>query len=81
MPIYEFKCLKCEEIFELLTLKNEEKTELKCPKCKSEDFERVLSNVSYSMNGSSGKGQGASAHSRKCSSGSCTTYDIPGPNK
>ena len=79
MPIYEFKCLKCNEFFELLVMNNDEETELVCPKCKSEKFERVISSTSYVMGNSSGQESKATVESKKCSSGSCTSYNIPGP--
>jgi len=78
MPIYEFKCLKCQELFELLLLNNDEQTHMQCPKCKSEDFERVLSTTAYSM-GTGSVDTGVNTQTRSCPSGSCTTYDIPGP--
>ena len=78
MPLYEFKCLKCNEFFEILVMRQEDQIEMVCPKCDSPEIERVLSTMSYSM--SSGDGQSAShTETRTCSSGSCTTYDIPGP--
>ena len=80
MPIYEFKCLKCDEFFELLVMKKEDEVALNCPKCKSEDFERVLSSTSFAMGDSGAPKSGASSQTRSCSSGSCTTYTIPGPN-
>ena len=79
MPIYEFKCLKCNEFFELLMMNSEEKIEMKCPQCKSDEFERVLSATNYNMSSGSGKQNGVSSQTRTCSGGSCTTYDIPGP--
>ncbi len=79
MPIYEFKCLKCEECFELLVMNSKEDLEMKCPKCDSEKFERILSSTNYSFGGSAGGEQGASTKTRTCASGSCTTYEIPGP--
>ncbi|MCP4693671.1 MAG: zinc ribbon domain-containing protein [Desulfobacterales bacterium] len=80
MPIYEFKCLECEEYFEMLMMKNEDQAEMKCPKCESESFERILSTMSYAMGaGAAGAQKGASSQTRNCSSGSCTTYEIPGP--
>jgi putative FmdB family regulatory protein len=78
MPIYEFKCLKCDEFFEMLVMGGKEEAELRCPKCKSENFERVLSTTNYAM-GASGS-PGVSSQSRQCGSGSCTTYTIPGPD-
>ena len=79
MPIYEFKCLKCEEFFELLLMNAEDQMEMKCPSCESENFERVLSTANYSVGGGAGKPKGATSQTRTCSGGSCTTYDIPGP--
>jgi putative FmdB family regulatory protein len=78
MPIYEFKCLRCEEFIELLVMNKDEEIELKCPKCASKDLERVLSSTNFSMGIGSGTGQGAKSQTRTCGSGSCTTYEIPG---
>ena len=75
MPIYEFQCLKCGKFFELLVMNKEEEVELKCPKCNCEEFERVISTTNYAM----GAGQtSVESQTRTCSSGSCTTYTLPG---
>ena len=81
MPIYEFKCLKCQEYFELLVMSQDEELELRCPKCGSEDFERIISTTSYVMGSGSGSSQKTSVKTRTCSTGTCTTYDIPGPSR
>lgn len=81
MPIYEFRCLSCNECFEILVLKKDEMIESRCPKCSSEDFERVLSKTCYAMGTGESKGTGTSAQTRTCSGGSCTTWDIPGPTR
>ncbi|MBU1183122.1 MAG: zinc ribbon domain-containing protein [Pseudomonadota bacterium] len=78
MPIYEFKCSKCSEFFELLLMNSNEEEELKCPKCGSDAFERVISTTNFAMGGSSGNKPSVNSQTRSCSSGSCTTYDIPG---
>jgi putative FmdB family regulatory protein len=78
MPIYEFKCLKCNECFEILFTSAQDTAELKCNKCDSQEVERVLSSTNFSVSGGSGS-VGASAQTRSCSSGSCSTFDIPGP--
>ncbi len=81
MPIYEFKCSKCEEFFELLVMKNDDDKEVKCPKCDSMEFERIMSSTNFSM-GSSNTGSsaksGVNVKERTCTSGSCSTYTIPG---
>ena len=80
MPIFEFKCMECEEFVEFLVMNNNDEHEIVCPKCKSEDLERVLSSTNYSMKSASGGGAGeqSSTQTRTCSGGSCTTYNIPG---
>ncbi len=82
MPIFEFKCQKCEEYFELLVMnKDDESKELKCPKCGAQSFERIMSSTNFNMKGSVGAGMsssGSNVQERKCSSGSCSTYTIPG---
>ena len=80
MPLYEFKCLKCNEFFEFLVIKQDDEMEMKCTKCQSEEFERVLSSTNYAMGagGSGGGATGMSAQTRTCSTGSCTTYNLPG---
>lgn len=82
MPIYEFKCLKCQEFFELLLINQNENVEMKCPKCGAEDFERIMSATNYAMGmpGAGGNSQ-PSAQTRTCSSGSCTTIDLPGHSR
>ncbi len=79
MPIFEFKCLKCEDFFELLIMSSDEETEMKCPACGSNNFERVISTTSHVMGDSAaGKSNGPSKQTRKCASGECSTYEIPG---
>ena len=76
MPIYEFRCLDCGHVFEFLKLKKEAE-EMKCPKCNSEEVERVLStvNVAKSVSGKS------SSTVKSCSGGTCATIDVPGPKR
>jgi len=80
MPLFEFKCLDCDDVFEILVMNNNDTVELACPKCKSENFERVLSTTNYSVNSQS-KGKSYNSQTRTCSSGSCTTYELPGYSK
>jgi putative FmdB family regulatory protein len=79
VPIYEFRCVKCSELFEKLIINTNEKVEIRCPKCKSEEFERVMSATNFNMG--SGKSNPKKAHStvKSCSPGnSCTTLELPG---
>ncbi len=82
MPIYEFRCLSCSHCFELLAVRQDDTTDMKCPKCDKEDVERVLSCVSYVMgSSSSGDSDRTKITSKSCSGGTCATIDIPGPSR
>lgn len=78
MPIYEFKCLECGAAMEILLMNKQEEVELACSQCGSGNLERILSAASHAVSGG-GHDSAASSQTRTCSSGSCTTYTIPGP--
>lgn len=81
MPIYEFKCSKCEEFFEVIVMGSDKKN-IGCPKCESEEFERVVSKTNFNMGGTVSKpSQGVQTQERSCSGGSCKTYTVPGETK
>lgn len=76
MPIYEFRCLTCGKVFELLKLKrDDEAIKMKCPTCGSPEIERVLSTVNV---GTSVRGSKTRATMKSCSSGTCGTIEVPG---
>lgn len=77
MPIYEFRCLKCHEIFEIIFSSSTDKNEMKCSRCGSREMERVLSATNYTM-GRSGSSPQANISTNICPSGSCSTLEIPG---
>jgi putative FmdB family regulatory protein len=82
MPIFEFKCLDCDKYLEVLVLNKQDEVEMACTHCGSGNLERILSTTHHTVSGDgSGQTNGSRAHSqtRTCSSGSCTTYTIPGP--
>lgn len=83
MPIYEFKCQKCDEFFELLVMGKNDEEDCKCPKCGAQSFERIMSRTNFNVSGgtsacAAGGNDGVGIQERTCSSGSCTTYTIPG---
>ncbi len=83
MPIYEFKCSKCEEFFEVIVMGADKDKEVACPKCESTEFERIVSRTNFTVGSSSGTGQPKTVQTqeRQCSSGSCKTYTVPGATK
>ncbi len=61
MPIYEYKCRQCGEKFELRLSFFHDKKSLKCPKCGSDNPDRVFSPflTGSSASGSSTSGGGS----------------------
>ncbi len=81
MPIFEFRCIDCGDIFEKLFIHSDEKVDLSCPRCKSESFERVVSRSNFSV-GASGGGTQAKFTTKSCGQANqCMTLDLPGPSK
>jgi putative FmdB family regulatory protein len=81
MPLYEFRCLKCNEVFEFLVVGEKDEMEMKCPHCESADFERVISTSNFAMGAGKGSPKRPQVESRQCSSGSCSTVTLPGYTK
>jgi putative FmdB family regulatory protein len=83
MPIYEFKCSKCDHFFEIIVMGSGKDETVVCPECQSAEFERVVSTANFAMGGSSGPNaaKGVTTQERNCSSGSCTTYTVPGETR
>ena len=43
MPLYEYTCRKCGETFsEVLTIKEHETKKVRCPKCQSEEVQKII---------------------------------------
>lgn len=81
MPLFEFRCLKCNDLFEILVMGKQDELDMRCPHCASEDFERVMSNTTYAMGGGTGQATKPAVQSRQCGAGSCTTVTLPGHAK
>lgn len=82
MPIYEFKCLKCQEYIEILVMGSDDKdVQMECSKCGHEELERILSTTNINMAPGGGSNSKVSAQTRSCSGGSCTTWDLPGHSR
>ena len=62
MPLYEYRCAKCDRISEFLVGVGKGKTEIKCEHCGSEEMIKVIS-ASFV---SSGKGIVGSQHGKTC---------------
>ena len=62
MPIFEYKCKKCNSKFEVLHKSSLNQEEVSCPNCQSKESQKLLSSFSAS---------GFSSSSSGCESGSC----------
>ncbi len=81
MPIFEFRCVKCGNIFEKLFTRSKEEVTMACPECDSDNFERVVSRTNYAMGVGPG-GKTPKMTTKSCGpSNQCTTLDLPGPAK
>ncbi|NWF52189.1 MAG: zinc ribbon domain-containing protein [Nitrospirae bacterium] len=80
MPIYEFRCVRCGHVFELLKLKKgDEEVVMRCPKCKSQNVERALSRIGGIRSRS--RSGGVTRTIKECGGSTCATIDVPGPEK
>ncbi len=81
MPIYEFRCVSCGQIFEKIFMSTEENVELACPECGAAVVERVVSVTNHAMGGGS-EGRQARLDSKSCGPGnSCHTLELPGHSR
>ena len=51
MPIYEYNCEKCCQLFEELIF-DEENAQIKCPQCGNENVKKLLSSSQFISSGS-----------------------------
>jgi putative FmdB family regulatory protein len=66
MPIYEYQCRRCGEVFERIMKVNEKSDTLTCPYCGEKKPEKILSSFSSS--------KGSESSSSCSSSGGPTSY-------
>ncbi|MFH2126396.1 MAG: zinc ribbon domain-containing protein [Pseudomonadota bacterium] len=81
MPIYEFRCDGCGQVFEHLALSQKEQKQASCPECGGKDLSRVMSACASVVESSSAGGGTASpqVQSRSCANaGNCATLTLPG---
>ena len=82
MPIFEFRCEACGQVFELLAMRANEEIEAKCPQCGGEELTRMMSATNCVVSDGGGGGAripaGGGVQNRTCDSGNCTTLTLPG---
>ena len=67
MPIYEYRCRKCEKIFEKIQKVDEGGDSLKCPYCGEREPEKILSGFSSLKGSESASACGSSGGSKRFS--------------
>jgi putative FmdB family regulatory protein len=58
MPIYEYACKPCGEVFEELVIRSSDEGAIACPKCGSATVSRVMSRPAAARSGDGGAGAG-----------------------
>ena len=66
MPIYEFECSKCKNIFEILFRSSDEETGVSCPACKSKKTKKLLSIFGGKVGNTSAGGSCGSCAATSC---------------
>ncbi|MCK5515904.1 MAG: zinc ribbon domain-containing protein [Desulfobulbaceae bacterium] len=59
MPIYDYRCNNCNNLFEVLVTSSASTDDLVCTKCKSKDIKKTISAGSYRLNRGSSTPTGA----------------------
>ena len=70
LKFFDYKCNDCGNIFEVV-IENNNKTQIKCNKCGSENTSRVFAPVGFT--GTTGNNSSSSLDSSKSCSGTCTS--------
>jgi putative FmdB family regulatory protein len=73
MPLYEFRCEKCDNVIERLCRMGSNGKGLKCPKCGGAKMRRLMSVFSARSTGESGAATAVGSSCSTCTSGDCTT--------
>ena len=71
MPIYEYRCAKCEEDFECLVFRSDEA--VSCPTCDGEKVERLMSSCSFKTGGDNPSPVSSGSGCSSCAGGHCST--------
>ncbi|HTY62404.1 MAG TPA: zinc ribbon domain-containing protein [Acidobacteriota bacterium] len=72
MPIFEYRCQKCETEFEKLVFGSSD-AGISCPDCRSEEIERLFSSFNGVSRSSDGATHSMSSGCSSCSSSSCAS--------
>lgn len=75
MPIYEYKCLDCSEVSEIL-LRSANNESIECPICGSKNLERLLSAPMLVRMSSSVPGRTCCGRTERCDTPPCSSEGV-----
>jgi putative FmdB family regulatory protein len=73
VPLYEFRCKKCDQVFERLCRPGANGKGLACPACGSRSLRRLMSVFSARVSGERTGSVASGANCSTCSSGNCAS--------
>lgn len=50
MPLFDYKCVKCANVFDILVRLKDIDKPIECPKCNSSDVKKVISKFNHKFN-------------------------------
>jgi putative FmdB family regulatory protein len=71
MPVFEYKCTKCDTKFEVYHKSTVNQEEVACPKCSSKENKKLFSTFAASVGSSH-------SHESSCASGNCPAPQFGG---
>jgi len=77
MPIYEFRCNKCDMTFEELCFNQKDTEKVTCPECNNKQVERLMSAFGFvSGKSSTSTNSSSSSACNSCRETSCSSCKI-----
>jgi len=72
MPIYEYQCQKCEQLFEEMVPHADAADDVRCPHCGAEKVSRLFSLFGVGQAGAGDRAAPGKANGHGCGCGGCT---------
>jgi len=73
VPLYEFRCEKCDQVIELLCRVGSAGKGLKCPECGGKKMQRLMSVCAVRSKGEGGAMTSVGSSCSTCTSGDCAS--------
>ncbi len=76
MPIYEYRCIDCDKVFEKLIFRKDQA--ISCPICGNDNVKRVMSVCGFKTGGDKGAASSRTSGSAGSSCAGCTATSCKG---